>query len=138
MTHAGTQEIFWIMPRRTTRITALFYFSFAAPATSQLVGAAYGLALAVLAILGLLVVIYAVLQPFVIGVLVVTATATGLLACAVFIRLWLGAVVALSRIEERTEEIAEQLAGIALNTTPVWAPERGAQVERHRGNVDEP
>jgi hypothetical protein len=119
-------------------MTALFDFSLAAPATSQLVRVAYGLTLVVLAVLGIVGVLYAALLPFAIAVLVLTATILGVLVGAVLVRLWLGAMLALSRIEERTEELAEQVAGIALNTAPVWAPERHAAVEPPGGMLDEP
>jgi len=121
------------MLRKAGLIAALLDFSFAAPGvTWRLARAAYRLTMAVFGILGLGALIYAAIQPPAVGALVLAVTGVGLLFGLVLIRFWLGALVVLSRIEEQAEEIADQVAGIALNTAPVSEPDDRARVEGPR------
>jgi hypothetical protein len=117
------------MGRETRSITTRFDFSLGRPMTPRLARAIYGLALAVLAILAVTAVVYGAMLSPALGVLIIAVAGAGVLLGAVLLRLWLGALLAVTRLEERTEEIAEQVAGIALNTAPIAEPGRREHVE---------
>jgi len=118
------------MVRDTESITTHFEFPLGAPMTRRLARAAYVVTIAFLGVVALGVVVYSAMRSLAIGALVLGISGAGVFVAASLLRLWLGALVSLSRIEEQSEEIAEQVAGIALNTAPLAEPARSARIER--------
>jgi len=96
---------------------ALFDFSFTDLVTTRLASTVYVLAVAGSGLLAFGVFVYGMMQSLTLGIVLLAAAGVGSLFCAVFVRLWLEGVVVLSRIAAQTEEIAEQVAGIAVQGT---------------------
>ena len=107
---------------------ALFDFSFTDLVTTRLASAVYALAVGAAGLLALVVTVYGLGQSPGLGILFAIVAGVGFLLCVVLVRLWLEAVVVLSRIAEHAEEIAEQVAGIAVDTATGSRSERSAHV----------
>jgi len=107
---------------------ALFDFSFTDLVTTRLASAVYALAVGAAGLLTLVVTVYGLGQSPGLGILFAIVAGVGFLLCVVLVRLWLEAVVVLSRIAEHAEEIAEQVAGIAVDTATGSRSERSAHV----------
>jgi hypothetical protein len=99
-------------------ITSLFDLSFSSFLTPKLVRALYAVTMLALGILGLLSVVFALGQSFLFGLGVLIVVLPCLLILLVWIRVMLEAAVVFFQIAERTAEIAEHEAMIAVNTTP--------------------
>lgn len=102
---------------------ALFDFSFAELVTTRFARAAYRIAITAAGVLVLVFFVYGVMKSRTLGIALVVGGGVAFLLCVVLLRVWLEALVVVSRIAAQTEEIAEQVAGIALNTA------RGSEVE---------
>ena len=103
-------------------------FSFTDLVTTRLASAVYVLAVAGAGLLAFGVFVYGVMQSLTLGIVFLLGAGVAVLFWVLLVRLWLEAVVVLSRIAEQTEEIAEQLAGIALNTAATSQSERTEHV----------
>ena len=103
------------MPGRKALFAALFDFSFTDLVTTRLAGAVYVLAVAAAGLLAFGVFVYSMMQSLALGIVLLLAAGVAVLSWLLLVRLWLEAVVVLSRIAAQTEEIAEQVAGIAVD-----------------------
>lgn len=95
-------------------LAALFEFSFTELVTERVAGTVYGVAVGAIGILAGAVVAFGFAQHPALALLFVTGAAAGFLASVLVVRVWLEAVVVLVRIAEQAEELAEQVAGIAM------------------------
>jgi Domain of unknown function (DUF4282) len=109
------------MPGETGFLTAVFDFSFTESVTTRVARGLYGLAMAMGGLLAVLLVTLGLAQSLFLGVLSLVVAGVGFLLFVAVVRLWLEAAVVRFRIAERTEEIAEEVAGIAVNTAG-WPP----------------
>lgn len=96
--------------------SALFDFSFAELVATRLVKGLYVLAVGAAGLVGVGIVLYGMSRSLWLGVLSFLVGAFVLSLGVAVVRLWLEAAVVLMRIADQTEEIAEQVAGIAVNT----------------------
>lgn len=96
--------------------SALFEFSFVELVATRLVKGLYVLVVGAAGLLGAGIVLYGMSRSLWLGILFFAVGALVLSSGVVAVRLWLEAAVVLMRIADQTEEIAEQVAGIAVNT----------------------
>ena len=123
------------MVRSPGFFSVLFDFSFTKWVTVRLAAVVYALAMVVGGILAMAVVGLGLAQSLPIGIVSLIVAALGFLMWVVAIRLGLEAMVVLSRIAEQTEEIAEQVAGIAVDASvgPAPSPESQRMIATSHG-----
>ena len=109
------------MASRHGFFTTLFDFSFAELATMKLAKGLYALAVGGAGLLAVVMVLYGMTRSLLAGVFSFLLAALLLLFTTAVVRLSLEAAVVLMRIADQTEEIAEQVAGIAVAVTRVDA-----------------
>lgn len=103
------------MATRTGFFAALFDWSLTELLTTRVARAVYILAIAAAVLLTAVAFVYGLRSSPTLGIVLTVAAGVGLVSCLVFVRLSLEAVMVLSRIAAQTEEIAEQVAGIAVD-----------------------
>lgn len=92
----------------------VFDFSFTELVTARLVRAVYVLAAAGAGLLACAAFTYGMMQSPALGIVLLFGAGVAALIAVLLVRVWLETVVVLLRIADQTEEIAEQLAGIAV------------------------
>lgn len=106
------------MARRHGFLATLLDASFTELMTQRLAGAMYGVVASGLGIVIGAVVALGVAQHPEFGVVFVIGAAAAFVVLVVILRLLLEVAVVLVRIADQTEEIAEQVAGIAVDRAP--------------------
>ena len=106
-----------VMVSRHGLFTTLFDFSFTELATTKLAKGLYALAVGGAGLLGVVMVLYGMTRSLFVGILSFLLAALLLLFTTAVVRLSLEAAVVLMRIADQLEEIAEQVAGIAVQGT---------------------
>ncbi len=102
------------MAGKSGSLAVLFDFSFTELITKRVAGTVYGVAVAGLGIVAGAVVAFGFARHPAFGLLFVIGAVAGLLVSVLVVRVWLEAAVVLARIADQAEELAEQVAGIAV------------------------
>ena len=95
-------------------VSALFDFSFTDVVTPRLAKGLYALTIGGAAVGGAGIALYGLSRSLWLGVLASLLAVTVLIAVVAFIRVWLELAFVVLRLADQTEEIAEQVAGIAV------------------------
>lgn len=96
--------------------SAVLDLSFSELVTAKLAKGLYRLVVGGAGLLGVAIVLYGLSQSVWLGLLSLLTVSLVLLLAIVVVRVWLEAELVLMRIADQMEEIAEQVAGIAMDT----------------------